>query len=48
MIGAARAVEICEGLARRHGARFTPPKLLRDMAEKGEGFYARFAAKKAA
>ena len=26
-------------LAQRHGARFTPPQLLRDMAKKGETFY---------
>ncbi len=39
IIGAARAVEICEGLTRRHGARFTVPKLLREMAAKGESFY---------
>lgn len=43
MIGAPRAVEICEGLAERHGSRFAPPKLLVEMAGKGESFYARFA-----
>ncbi|MCV2865390.1 3-hydroxyacyl-CoA dehydrogenase NAD-binding domain-containing protein [Albidovulum sediminicola] len=43
MIGAARAVEICEGLEAAHGARFRAPGLLRDMAERGESFYARFA-----
>ncbi len=42
MIGAARAVEICEGLEARHGSRFAAPALLRDVAEKGDGFYARF------
>ncbi len=42
MLGAAKAVEICDGLAAAHGPRFTPPKLLRDMAAAGEGFYARF------
>lgn len=29
-------------LAEKYGDRFTPPQLLRDMAEKGEGFYDRF------
>ncbi|MEM6744175.1 MAG: 3-hydroxyacyl-CoA dehydrogenase NAD-binding domain-containing protein [Pseudomonadota bacterium] len=43
MLGAGRVVEICDGLAQRHGARFAPPALLREMAEKGERFYGRFA-----
>ena len=43
MIGAAQAVAICQGLAARHGPRFTPPGLLIDMAAKGERFYDRFA-----
>ena len=43
MIGAARAVEICDALTAEHGARFTTPDLLRDMAAKGESFYGRFA-----
>ena len=30
------------GLAKRHGERFKPPKLLRDMAKNGETFYGRF------
>ncbi|MFM2355681.1 MAG: hypothetical protein RLZZ528_1417, partial [Pseudomonadota bacterium] len=42
IIGAARAVEICEGLTARHGARFTTPALLRDLAAKGQTFYGRF------
>ncbi len=42
MIGAARAVEICDALAAAHGARFAAPALLRDMAGKGETFYGRF------
>ena len=42
IIGAARAVEICDGLAAVHGKRFAAPALLRDLAAKGEGFYARF------
>jgi 3-hydroxyacyl-CoA dehydrogenase/enoyl-CoA hydratase/3-hydroxybutyryl-CoA epimerase len=39
IIGTARAVEICEGLEARHGARFAAPALLRGMAERGETFY---------
>ncbi len=42
LLGAARAVEISDGLARRHGERFEPPRLLRDLAERGESFYSRF------
>jgi 3-hydroxyacyl-CoA dehydrogenase/enoyl-CoA hydratase/3-hydroxybutyryl-CoA epimerase len=48
IIGAARAVEICDRLTARHGARFNAPALLRDMAAKGDTFYNRFAARKAA
>lgn len=48
MIGAARAVEICDGLTATHGARFAVPDLLRDMAGKGETFYGRFGVAKAA
>jgi 3-hydroxyacyl-CoA dehydrogenase/enoyl-CoA hydratase/3-hydroxybutyryl-CoA epimerase len=40
-IGAARAVEICESLA-DHGARFEAPRLLSEMAAKGQTFYGRF------
>ena len=42
MIGAVKAVAICDGLAQGHGARFAAPGLLRDLAAKGDGFYARF------
>ena len=31
-------------LTKQHGARFTTPDTLRDMAAKGDGFYSRFAA----
>ncbi len=48
ILGAARAVEICDGLTNSFGPRFTPPKLLRDMAASGESFYSRFAKDKAA
>ena len=42
MIGAAQAVDICEGLAARHGSRFQAPALLKDIAKKGDSFYGRF------
>jgi len=48
ILGAARAVEIAEDLAEKFGPRFAPPRLLKDMAEKGEGFYDRFGAGKRA
>ena len=44
ILGARRAVEICEGLAARHGPRFDPPQLLRDMAARGGRFYDEAAA----
>ncbi len=44
MIGAARAVEICDALAAAHGPRFAAPALLRDMASGGQTFYTRFGA----
>lgn len=48
MIGAAKAVELCDSLEAAHGARFKAPALLRELAEKGEGFYTRFAPAAAA
>ena len=45
MLGAARAVEICDGLTAMFGARFAAPKLLRDMAVKGDSFYGRFGVR---
>lgn len=48
IIGAPRAVAICERLEAEFGARFATPALLREMAAKGESFYARFGAQKAA
>ncbi len=44
ILGAERAVEICDQLTETYGARFTTPALLREMASKGETFYGRFAA----
>ncbi len=38
-VGVAKFVEECDALAKKYGDRFAPPKLLRDMAAKGETFY---------
>ncbi len=46
ILGAGRAVEICEDLTERHGARFTAPQLLRDIAASRETFYGRFTTDK--
>jgi len=46
--GLANFVAECDRLAQAYGDRFTPPKLLRDMAAKGETFYGKFSGKKAA
>ena len=43
MMGVKRFVDLCERLEKKHGPRFAPPKLLLDMAVKGETFYRRFA-----
>jgi 3-hydroxyacyl-CoA dehydrogenase / enoyl-CoA hydratase / 3-hydroxybutyryl-CoA epimerase len=43
MMGSKRFVELCRRLERKHGPRFKPPKLLLDMAAKGDTFYGRFA-----
>lgn len=48
ILGAGRAVEICDQLTERYGARFTTPKLLRDMAASGETFYGLYGTGKAA
>ncbi|MEY4697398.1 MAG: hypothetical protein RIT14_1826, partial [Pseudomonadota bacterium] len=48
MIGAPRAVAICDDLAAHFGPRFAAPALLRDIAAKGDGFYSRLAPAKAA
>jgi 3-hydroxyacyl-CoA dehydrogenase/enoyl-CoA hydratase/3-hydroxybutyryl-CoA epimerase len=52
-MGAAAFLDLAKKLARKHGPRFKPNKLLRDMAANGETFYGRFgqangAAKRAA
>ncbi|MER8440734.1 3-hydroxyacyl-CoA dehydrogenase NAD-binding domain-containing protein [Mesorhizobium sp. M1312] len=41
-IGAKKFVKIAKGLQKKYGAEFKAPKLLLDMAEKGETFYERF------
>ncbi len=48
IIGAEKAVAICDGLTAAHGPRFTAPALLREIAAKGQTFYGRFDAQKAA
>ncbi len=44
-MGVKTFVALADRLAAKHGPRFAAPKLLREMAEKGETFYARFAPK---
>ena len=46
MMGTKKFVAPCRKLEKKYGARFAPPKLLLDMAAKGEGFYDRFAPAK--
>ncbi|SDA83645.1 3-hydroxyacyl-CoA dehydrogenase NAD-binding domain-containing protein [Mesorhizobium qingshengii] len=41
-IGAKAFVKIAKGLQKKYGAEFKAPKLLLDLAEKGETFYQRF------
>jgi 3-hydroxyacyl-CoA dehydrogenase/enoyl-CoA hydratase/3-hydroxybutyryl-CoA epimerase len=43
MLGTKRFVALCQGLEKKYGPRFAPPKLLLDMAAKNETFYERFA-----
>ncbi|HVV39738.1 MAG TPA: FAD-dependent oxidoreductase, partial [Nitrobacter sp.] len=47
-MGTKAFVDLCHKLEAKYGSRFTPPKLLEEMAAKGETFYGRFAPKKAA
>ncbi|WP_424989893.1 3-hydroxyacyl-CoA dehydrogenase NAD-binding domain-containing protein [Fluviibacterium sp. S390] len=47
ILGAAKAVEICDRLEADHGARFRAPALLRDLADSGETFYGRYGDGKA-
>ncbi|MTD99366.1 3-hydroxyacyl-CoA dehydrogenase [Paracoccus sp. YIM 132242] len=48
MLGAARAVQICDRLAADHGDRFAAPRLLRAMVDSGQGFYDRYGSGKKA
>ncbi|MEX2518403.1 MAG: 3-hydroxyacyl-CoA dehydrogenase NAD-binding domain-containing protein [Paracoccaceae bacterium] len=48
MLGPKEVVRICDALAQKHGARFSAPKLLRDVADRGESFYGRAEASNAA
>jgi 3-hydroxyacyl-CoA dehydrogenase/enoyl-CoA hydratase/3-hydroxybutyryl-CoA epimerase len=41
-MGAQAFVDMCKVLARKYGKQFRAPKLLVDMAAKGETFYGRF------
>src|SRR5215207_1571577 len=47
-MGTRKFVELCHRLEAKYGSRFTPPKLLEDMAASGETFYGRFPLKKQA
>ncbi len=42
IIGSKNFAATCETFAQKYGQRFNPPKLLRDMAQNNEKFYARF------
>jgi len=42
MMGTKKFVELCRKLEKKYGPRFTPSKLLVEMADKGESFYSRF------
>jgi len=44
ILGTPYAAERCDQLAAEFGPRFATPDLLREMAKKGQGFYARFDA----
>ncbi|MDU1694649.1 MAG: 3-hydroxyacyl-CoA dehydrogenase family protein, partial [Bradyrhizobium sp.] len=47
-MGTKKFVELCHTFTAKYGSRFAPPKLLEEMAAKGETFYGRFPPKKAA
>ncbi|MCF6303868.1 MAG: 3-hydroxyacyl-CoA dehydrogenase NAD-binding domain-containing protein [Rhodobacteraceae bacterium] len=48
ILGADKAVEICDSLTERFGERFTAPDILRDLAKDNQGFYERVAKSVAA
>jgi 3-hydroxyacyl-CoA dehydrogenase / enoyl-CoA hydratase / 3-hydroxybutyryl-CoA epimerase len=47
-MGTKKFVELCHTLEGKYGSRFAPPKLLEEMAAKGETFYGRFPPSKLA
>ena len=47
-VGVDAFVRTCDDLARKHGPRFAPPQMLRDMAGRGESFYGAKASAMAA
>ncbi|WP_426437594.1 3-hydroxyacyl-CoA dehydrogenase NAD-binding domain-containing protein [Bradyrhizobium genosp. P] len=47
-MGTKKFVDLCHTFEAKYGSRFTPPKLLEEMAAKGETFYGRFPPKKPA
>ncbi len=47
-MGTKEFVALCHKFEAKYGSRFTPPKLLEEMAAKGETFYGRFPPKKLA
>jgi 3-hydroxyacyl-CoA dehydrogenase/enoyl-CoA hydratase/3-hydroxybutyryl-CoA epimerase len=42
-MGTKQFLALCRSLEEKHGSRFSAPKLLVEMAQKGETFYGRFA-----
>ncbi|MEO3413780.1 3-hydroxyacyl-CoA dehydrogenase NAD-binding domain-containing protein [Roseovarius sp. CAU 1744] len=48
IIGTPYAAERCDQLTKEFGPRFTTPDLLRDMAQKNQNFYGRFASQASA
>ena len=47
-VGVKKFVAECDAFAKKYGAQFEVPKLLRDMAAKGESFYGKYQPAKAA
>jgi len=47
IIGAAKAIDICNELQADHGDRFAAPELLHELARTGDSFYGRFGANSA-
>ncbi|MGD9884692.1 3-hydroxyacyl-CoA dehydrogenase NAD-binding domain-containing protein [Reyranella sp.] len=47
-VGVKQFVAECDALAQKYGSQFTVPKLLRDMAAKGQSFYGNYHPAKAA